>query len=197
MTMDQAWFGRSSSALLAEGETDLRLAVAAGDRAALDALVERTYPVVFRVLCQLCHGNAVRAADLTQETYRRAWASLERFESRSSFSTWLVRIAYNAFIDETRRVREVASDPELEERAVADPAIGPADALIRDETARALRRAVLGLSEELRFTVVARFWADAPVADIAALLGLSEVAIRKRLKRAFALIADALGETAP
>ncbi|MFY9826173.1 MAG: sigma factor-like helix-turn-helix DNA-binding protein, partial [Thermoanaerobaculia bacterium] len=57
-----------------------------------------------------------------------------------------------------------------------------------------LRRAVLALPEELRFTVTALFWGDLPVKEIARQEGVTTVAIRKRLKRALARLAQALGE---
>lgn len=58
-----------------------------------------------------------------------------------------------------------------------------------------LRRAVLALPEELRCVVVARYWADAPATEIAALERVTEVAIRKRLRRALDRLAVAMKET--
>ena len=50
---------------------------------------------------------------------------------------------------------------------------------------------------ELRATVAARFWGDLPVSEIARQAGITPVAVRKRLKKAFALLADVLEETRP
>jgi RNA polymerase sigma factor (sigma-70 family) len=69
--------------------------------------------------------------------------------------------------------------------------------VIAAQTRERLRKAVLGLPEELRFTVAARYWAETPVAEIARAEGISEVAIRKRLKRAYRLLAVVLEEVAP
>lgn len=180
----------------AHAPPDERALVAAargGDRAAAETLAARTYTVVFRVLCQLCRGDAVRAADLVQETYRRAWGALDRFEERASFSTWLCRIGYNAFIDQTRRTRDMPGVHDaLDAIDVVDPAPRPGDELAEREIHDALRRAVLALPDELRFTVIARFWGEATIPDIARNEGISEVAVRKRLRRAFAQIAAAL-----
>jgi RNA polymerase sigma-70 factor (ECF subfamily) len=181
----------------AESESRLLAALAAGDRQAAEVLVDRTYPMVFRLLCQLCHGDADRAADLAQETYRRAWTALPGFERRCAFGTWLCRIAHNSFLDSIRRRQEVADGPSGKADRLADDANDPVDVMIRDETTARLRRAVLALPDELRFAVAARFWADAAVREIAHLEHVSEVAIRKRLRRALRILAEALGAPGP
>ena len=57
-----------------------------------------------------------------------------------------------------------------------------------------LRRAGVDLPEELRFTLTARFWGELPGAEIARQEGITPAAIRKRLKRAYALLEMSLGE---
>ena len=49
--------------------------------------LERTYGAVYAALFRLTGGDADLAADLTQETYRRAWQALPRFEGRSRLGT--------------------------------------------------------------------------------------------------------------
>src|ERR1700674_3772005 len=91
-------------------EDDRQLLEAArnGDRAAAERWVDRTYRTVFAWTCRLC-GNRDLAADLTQETYRRAWQALSTFDARCRTTTWLCRIAYNAFLNHRRRpLRAVA-----------------------------------------------------------------------------------------
>jgi RNA polymerase sigma-70 factor (ECF subfamily) len=175
--------GRDEAELLA----DLRR----GDRDAAEILVELTYPLIYRSLVRLCaDGDA--AADLTQETYARAWRALDQFDGRSRFSTWLYRIAYTTFLNHVRRPqRFVALDDETvppESSPVLDD-----DPLIRLDGLR-LRRAVLALPEDLRFAVTAHFWGEVPVREIAQQEGLSGMAIRKRLRRAMARLRAELGE---
>jgi RNA polymerase sigma factor (sigma-70 family) len=62
------------------------------------------------------------------------------------------------------------------------------DRAVNNELTARLRRAVMLLPDELRFAVSAHYWGDAPVREIARIEGVSEVAIRKRLKRAFAVL---------
>ena len=56
---------------------------------------------------------------------------------------------------------------------------------------------IQALPDELRFTVAARFWRGLPVREIARLEGVTGAAIRKRLKKALALLADELTEEVP
>jgi RNA polymerase sigma-70 factor (ECF subfamily) len=174
-------------------EGDLLAAMAGGDRAAAERLVERTYRGVYAYLRRLC-GDADLAADLTQETYRRAWASLAGFHGHAQFSTWLCRIAHNAFLNHLRRPRRLVA---IEERAleeVRDPSPGADEALGQSTAAERLRRAVVLLPEEQRFTVTALYWGERSVREIAREAGVSGVAIRKRLKRALEALARALAD---
>jgi len=176
-------------------EGRLLAALAAGDREAAERLVERTYKGVFALLRRLS-GDPDLAADLTQETYRKAWDALPGFDRRSQFSTWLFRIAYTTFLNHLRRPRRLVPLEEKHEAAVPDPAPAADEMVGRGMEGDRLRRAVLALPEELRYTVTAVFWGDLPVKEIARQEGITPVGIRKRLKKAFRLLALALEEDA-
>jgi RNA polymerase sigma-70 factor (ECF subfamily) len=174
-------------------EGRLLTALAAGDREAAERLVERTYRGVFALLRRLC-GDPDLAADLTQETYRKAWDSLSGFDGRAQFSTWLCRIAYNTFLNHLRRPRRMVPLEEKHQAAVADPAPAADETIDRMDAGGRLRRAVLALPDDLRFTVTALFWGDLPVKEVAEQEGVTPVAIRKRLKKALQLLARTLEE---
>lgn len=177
------------------GGTNRRLLAAYrdGDRKAAERLVERTYEGVYAAACKLC-GDPAEADDLTQETYRKAWQSLEGFEGRARISTWLYRITYTTFLNSRRGVGREAP---LEEEAsvIEDPKPTPEDRTVLAGSAEATRRAVLGLPEELRRVVAEHYWGDVPVSEIAEEIGITPVAVRKRLKKALALLASALEES--
>ncbi|MEX1994314.1 MAG: RNA polymerase sigma factor [Steroidobacteraceae bacterium] len=54
-------------------------------------------------LCLRMTGQPEQAEDLTQDTFVNAWRSLPGYEGRSSFATWLHRIAVNAVLAQRRR----------------------------------------------------------------------------------------------
>jgi RNA polymerase sigma-70 factor (ECF subfamily) len=169
-------------------------AIRAGDRAAAEEMVERTYSAVFASLFRLCGGDNDLAADLTQETYQKAWAALPGFDGRSQLFTWLYRIAYTTFLNAIRRPRRMTSLDEPESFDVRDetPAV---DEVIADrERAELLRQAVLSLPEDLRFTVTAHFWGGLAVKEIAQIENITTVAIRKRLHKAFSMLEANLDE---
>ena len=179
----------------AAGDAALLAGLRRGDRQAAEALLAGTYRLVYAALFRLCGGDADLAADLTQDTYRKAWQSLAGFDGRSELSTWLYRIGYNTFLNHLRRPRPVLDDGTVASRLV-DPDPAPEQAAAAAEQAERLRRAVLALPEDLRFTVSACYWSELPVSEVAALEGITTVAVRKRLKRAFAALRLALEEDA-
>jgi RNA polymerase sigma-70 factor, ECF subfamily len=174
-------------------ERRLLAALRAGDRAAADALVERTYEAVYASLYRMC-GDRDTAADLTQETYQKAWSALSSFDGRSQFFTWLYRIAYTTFLNHVRRPHRVSPLDEYEAAALPDKAPPADQVLAENEQAAALRKVVLDLPEDLRFTVTAHFWGGLAVKEIAEIEGITTVAIRKRLAKAYSILESLLDE---
>lgn len=176
-------------------ESSLLAGLRAGEREAAEALVDCTYRLVFALLCRMSGGDRELAADLTQETYRRAWPALGTFDGRARLSTWLYRIASNVFFNHVRRPRLLVALEEEHISRLSDPSRRQDDEAIEKQDQARLRHAVLALPEPLRFLVVAHFWGEAPVREIARAEGRSQVAIRKRLRRAFAILRRELEES--
>lgn len=181
----------STAPVLTEG--DLLDAIRRGDTAAAEELVERTYSAIFAAVYRLC-GDRDLAADLTQETYRKAWSALSGFDGRSQLFTWLYRIAYTTFLNQIRRPRRMTSLDEPGADDLEDRSPRPDDLAAEAEEARRLRHAVMQLPEDLRFTVTAHFWGGLPVKEIAQIEEITTVAIRKRLHRAFTILETLLDE---
>jgi RNA polymerase sigma-70 factor (ECF subfamily) len=177
------------------GERQLLDAIRAGDRTAAEEMVERTYSAVFASLYRMCADSDL-AADLTQETYQKAWAALPGFDGRSQLFTWLYRIAYTTFLNHIRRPRRTTSIDEADAPEVRDDAPAADEVLSSNEEAEQLRGAVLRLPDDLRFTVTAHFWGGLAVKEIARIEEITTVAVRKRLHKAFSLLEAILGEEA-
>jgi RNA polymerase sigma factor (sigma-70 family) len=183
----------STPAALWSDERKLLTAIRQGDTAAAEELVERTYSAVFASVYRLC-GDRDLAADLTQETYQKAWSALPRFDGRSQLFTWLYRIAYTTFLNHVRRPRRMTSLDEPDAIDVRDQNPRADEVLADQEEAEHLRKAVMQLPEDMRFTVTAHFWGGLPVKEIAQIEGITTVAIRKRLHRAFSILETMLDE---
>ena len=84
-------------------------AVQAGDTESFAPLVERYSDMLYALLCRLLQDEE-DAADLLQDTFVKAFRHIGRFDGRSSFSTWIYRIAYNEAIDHLRRRKAYVTD---------------------------------------------------------------------------------------
>jgi RNA polymerase sigma-70 factor, ECF subfamily len=158
-----------------------------GDRVAAEELVEMTYTAVFSSLYRMCRDSDL-AADLTQDTYRKAWEAFSEFDGRAKFFTWLYRIAYTTFLNHIRRPARLVAIDDTNAAEVVDERKSVEDEAATNQEAARLKEAVLKLPEELRFTVTAHFWGELAVKDIAEVEGITTVAIRKRLDRAYGLL---------
>ncbi|HUP64862.1 MAG TPA: RNA polymerase sigma factor [Thermoanaerobaculia bacterium] len=165
--------------------------IRAGDRAAAEDLVSSTYQRIYAYLIRLS-GRPEDAADLTQETYRKAWQSLSSFDGRSTLSTWLHRIAYTTFLNSIRTPRRVEAIDAANEISDLSPRADEIVAKAQEDDA--IRRAVLQLPADLRFTVTAHYWGEMSVRDIAEIESITSVAVRKRLAKATRLLAATMTE---
>jgi RNA polymerase sigma-70 factor (ECF subfamily) len=179
----------------APGNEEQRLlsAIRSGDRVAAEAMVERTYSAVYASLHRMCNDSDL-AADLTQETYQKAWSALKNFDGRSQLFTWLYRIAYTTFLNHIRRPRRMTALDETKSLQLADRGPSADDVIAEREQGEQLRAAVLRLPDDLRFTVTAHFWGGLAIKEIAQLENITTVAIRKRLHRAFTKLEAMLDE---
>src|SRR5919106_6695782 len=78
----------------AEPEAALVARAQGGDRAAFEELVRRHADQLYAVVMRFV-GDRGAAEEVTQEAFLRAWRSIDRFEGRSRFFTWLYRIGIN------------------------------------------------------------------------------------------------------
>ena len=70
---------------------------------AFDQLVRKYQSPVRRFFLNQTAGDEQLSDDLAQETFIKAYVNITKFRGMSSFSTWLMRIAYNVFYDEVRK----------------------------------------------------------------------------------------------
>jgi RNA polymerase sigma-70 factor, ECF subfamily len=93
-------------------ETTLVLAAKRGERHAFEILIERYEPRI-RAIARRFTRIRENAEDIVQQTFQRAFIHLKKFEGKSSFSTWLTRIAINEalmLLRKGRSLREISTD---------------------------------------------------------------------------------------
>jgi len=160
----------------------------AGDRAAFAALVARYERRIYRFLCRRL-GNADDDADLTQETFLKAYRALARTGPELNVSAWLHRIAVNASLDLWRRHRRLRRLPSASwGEAVREPtwerADDPEERVLGHETQRAVWCVLLAMAPRNRQALLLREYEGLTCAEIGAIMGVSARAVKARLFRA-------------
>jgi RNA polymerase sigma-70 factor (ECF subfamily) len=149
-------------------------------------------------VCRRITGHDADAADATQEAMIAIVRNLDRFDGRSSFGTWIYRIATNASLDELRRRKRRAApsttDDEHGHHEQADPSANARTEGLGDHLA--LDAALRSLPDEYRLPVVLRDVADLDYADIAAVLDIPAGTVKSRIARGRAALAAALAPDA-
>jgi RNA polymerase sigma-70 factor (ECF subfamily) len=180
-----------TSAFREEPDSTLVAAIKNGESQAFEFLVKRheakTFSIAFRIT-----RNREDAQDVVQQSFHKAFMYLDRFQGKSSFSTWLTRIVINEglmCLRRTRARREVSlGDVESESEELFLPEIpdrreNPAEIYEQRENERILCEALNQLSEEFR-TVVCLRLEERTVSETAEILGLGIGTLKARLFRA-------------
>src|ERR1700726_3800948 len=150
----------------------------AEDAEAFGELVTKYRTKIFNMIYGIV-GNETDAWDLAQEGFLKAWRSVDRFQGRSSFYTWLYRIMMNVTIDSLRRRchrREVELDDTI-------PTLlpSPGDNYERAEIREQVYAALAQLGPEHRAVIVLKEIEDLQCQEIADILDLSLGTVMSRL----------------
>jgi len=175
---------------------ELVTAAQAGDATAMDLLLRRHYDRVHAV-CRRIAGATRDADDAAQETMIRVVRSLDRFDGRASFGTWVYRIATNTALDELRKRKR---RPQLhvvddDDTRVLD---GPVDQIAHRQIDSVADRitiddALAELPDDFKAAVVMRDVGDLDYAEIATALDLPIGTVKSRIARGRRLLIEKLG----
>lgn len=166
--------------------------VRSGDGDAYRALVERHGRSVFRLAYRMT-GNEQDAEDVVQETFLRAYRQLHRWEARSSFSTWLYRIAANYALDLVRMRKRHGEVAIVEgSSGFASPSPGPERLLEASKVQACVARTLDELSRQERTAFVLRHFEGQSIDQIGNALGLSASATKHSIFRAVQKLRRAL-----
>lgn len=157
-----------------------------GDQIAWEQIVRQYWRKVFNVAYKFV-GKHDEAEDLTQDIFFKIFKSLDTFDRRANFQTWLISISRNLCIDHYRSVRKEreAVDREVDaaDLAPATPEPGPVAALEQRDRVALLKQAMSALPESLRTAVLMRDIQELSYQEIADRLRLPEGTVKSRINR--------------
>jgi RNA polymerase sigma-70 factor, ECF subfamily len=157
-----------------------------GDQAAWESIVRQHRRKVFNIAYKFV-GRHDQAEDLTQDVFLKLYKSLDTFDRRANFQTWLVSVSRNLCIDHYRSVRK--------EREVVNRDVDPADLtpsapersaqamLEQRDRVQLLRQALDILPPTLRTAVMLRDIREMSYHEIAEQLALPEGTVKSRINR--------------
>jgi RNA polymerase sigma-70 factor (ECF subfamily) len=175
------------------GDADLIHRIQGGERAAFEGLykryIKKIYGLVFRMV-----GSAQEAEEVTQEAFLQVYKAIPGFQGKSSFYTWIYRIATNVALQHvkkaSRRRRETSFEEALETDAPA-PGIGahiafgcPEKAAESRDFYTALEKAINALPPNQRVVMILGPIQGHTYEQMAQITGTSEEIIKGRLHRA-------------
>ena len=158
-----------------------------GQKRAFEGIVRRYQKLVYNVAFQIVQNHEV-AADLTQDTFLKAYKSLGTFENTLKLKPWLLKITSNTALNQIRDSRSKYLDS-LEELLEESPQSEPASSKCLEEEIELrfshakLMEALQKLSARYRQIFILRYQHDLPYADIASITEETESTIKSLLFR--------------
>jgi RNA polymerase sigma-70 factor (ECF subfamily) len=169
-------------------------------RAAFPALIQANNQRLFRIARGILRDEG-EAEEAVQETYVRAFASLDSFRGESSLGTWLSRILINEALKRQHRMKNAPAIDGPGAEAAADtsadlpstPQANPENVAARNEIRRLVELAIDTLPPNFRVVFVMRIIEQMSIQETAEALGIPAETVKTRLHRATRRLRDELG----
>lgn len=149
----------------------------AGDADAYAELYRRYVTPIYRYIFRRVGGNLSVAEDLTSQVFLEALNNLSTYRERGRFIAWLFTITRRRLVDSCRKMETTS----LED--VPESLLGISDEHEARENRNRLKQLLSVLDEEKRELLRLRFSAELSFADMAAVLGRNEAAVKMQLYR--------------
>jgi RNA polymerase sigma-70 factor (ECF subfamily) len=157
-----------------------------GDQAAWETIVRLYWRKVFNVAYKFV-GRHDLAEDLTQDVFLKLYKSLDTFDRRANFQTWLISVSRNLCIDHYRSVRKeretINRDVDSSELAAVSHDTAADTRLEQRDRVLLLRQALDKLAPTLRTAVMLRDIQELSYQEIADRLRLPEGTVKSRINR--------------
>jgi RNA polymerase sigma-70 factor (ECF subfamily) len=181
--------GVDTLALLSDEDVVVR--VLGGHKALFEILMRRYNTRLYRAVRGIVRSES-EAEDILQQTYVNAYGHLTQFDRRSAFSTWLTRIAVHEALARVRRSGRYLEihldDVALSSLAPAPEVPDPERLAQSGELGVLMEQAIDGLPDGTREVFLLRQIEGMSTAEVADVLGVSDIVVKTRLSRARAAL---------
>jgi RNA polymerase sigma-70 factor (ECF subfamily) len=175
--------------------------VRSGERELFSVLVDRYKRGIASFISAAVRGSS-DVADLSQETFLRAYAHLDTFNpALGKFSTWIYQIARNVVRTHLGKSQRRVPTQELPEDQTLENALpdltregDPSSGVLREEAERELREALADLPERTRTVLTLRYYNNMEYHTIASTLGLSLGNVKTLIHRGKIALAQKMRE---
>jgi RNA polymerase sigma-70 factor (ECF subfamily) len=155
-----------------------------GDVALFASLIDKYKHMVFTLSMQIVKNEA-DAEEVAQDAFFKAYKNISHFEGRSSFSTWIYRIAYHEAISKIRKkqVKETSYDQENNTPKHNNLIEHEHQDLEKDDRSRFLKLALSKMKGEEATILTLFYYEDKKVDEIAKITGLTSSNVKVKLHR--------------
>lgn len=165
-----------------------------GEKDLYAILVRRYNQRLYRVGMGIINDDA-EVEDAMQVTYINAWVNLEKFQFRSSFSTWLTRIMINeCLLRLKKRKNFLEMNDEMINHGFQNNQQDAASKLVTGELKKALEQAIQNLPEKYRAVFILREIENMSINETKECLDISETNVKVRLNRAKSMLRNSLSD---
>jgi RNA polymerase sigma-70 factor (ECF subfamily) len=164
--------------------------IANGDRVAMQVLYARHHVRVFRFVLRLVRDESA-AEDVISEVFFDVWRQADRFEGRSSVSTWMLAIARFKALSALRRPADEEFD-EAAAAAVEDASDDPEITLEKKDKGASIRKCLESLSPQHREIIDLVYYHEKSVLEVAEIVGIPENTVKTRMFYARKRLAELL-----
>lgn len=178
--------------LLNQQEISLIEKSSKGDVGSFEELIQPYQKKAFNIAYRML-GNVEDASDVTQEALIKIYKSLDKYQGKSSFSTWVYSIVNNTCIDYIRKNKKgnvVYLDQEIQAKdrsykmELSDEMNTPEYLFEKQETQKIVQDAINQLNVDHREIIVLRDINGFSYQEIATMLNCSEGTVKSRINRA-------------
>lgn len=157
------------------------------NKKAFDQLVRKYQSPVRRFFLNQTLGDEQLSDDLAQETFIKAYVNITKFRGMSSFSTWLMRIAYNVFYDDVRSRKQT---DDIDTSSAMRHSSNSGDSNLKMD----IHAALALLKPDERTCITLQLIDGYPIDQISKITGMNENTVKSHLKRGKEKMANYLKE---